>query len=114
MTVARGRPQPPAASAVMAELQAGFCQHDGVPGRCPMCRADSEPDLPDGSVSPGPRRPTELAASGGGGEDDQDPLIEELPLLLAMAEAAVRTYVADHHVEDDSAPDPRSVDWWQW
>lgn len=52
-------PQPRAVSAVLSELQAGFCEHDGVPARCPSCRAATEPeDVPDTPEPPSlrPRR----------------------------------------------------------
>jgi hypothetical protein len=51
-------PQPRAASAVLSELQAGFCEHGGVPGRCPTCRAAAEPiDDRDSPEPPAPRPP---------------------------------------------------------
>jgi hypothetical protein len=44
VTVAKASryPQPGAVCDVLAETRANFCEHDGVPARCPMCRAAAE------------------------------------------------------------------------
>ena len=48
-------PQPRALSTVLAEQQAGYCEHGGVPARCPSCRAAA--DLPDNQETPEPPKP---------------------------------------------------------
>lgn len=48
-------PQPGPVSAVLSELHAGYCEHDGVPARCPSCRAAAPPpDVPDVPDDPEP------------------------------------------------------------
>ncbi len=67
---ARHYPQPRPAGEVLAELAAEYCEHDGVPGRCPMCRAaEASPDPPP----PTTPRPDLTTVADTGDEDDQDP-----------------------------------------
>jgi hypothetical protein len=74
MTTVRAKhyPQPPPAADVLAETSAGYCEHDGVPARCPMCRAAAEA-LAD-QEQPADPEPTETQpAPPPAAEDDPTP-----------------------------------------
>ena len=71
-----GRIHPAPVGDVLAELAAEYCEHDGVPGRCPMCRAaETAPDPPGDEpppASPVPPRPPVPEVADGGREDARD------------------------------------------
>jgi hypothetical protein len=56
MRVARANryPQPRPAAEVLAETHAELCEHDGLPGRCPACRASLHE--PPEAAAPRPKR----------------------------------------------------------
>jgi len=67
-------PQPRDVSIVLAEQQDGFCDHGGVPGRCPSCRAATPPpDIPDSPESAAPRPRRRRAARPSKDDDDLAP-----------------------------------------
>ncbi len=59
--------QPSTTSTILAEVQSGFCEHDGIPGRCPSCRRTAE------KPSPATPRPEPPVVADAGDDDDQDP-----------------------------------------
>ncbi len=63
-------PQPAPSRQVLAELAAEYCVHDGVPGRCPMCRAaETVPDPPSDPPAPTTPRPELTIVVDTGAED---------------------------------------------
>jgi len=61
-----GAPARPA-STVLAAVTGGFCEHGGIPGRCPSCRRGA------GKPPPATPRLEPPVVAGAGDDDDQDP-----------------------------------------
>jgi hypothetical protein len=94
MTTVRAKhyPQPPPSGEVLAEAGAGYCEHDGVPARCPMCRAATElvADTTSGQD----------ATDAGGGDQQGDPGGQEPTEARPVQPQA-------------AGDDPRATPWWQ-
>ncbi len=63
------RRQSAPATTVLAEVTGGFCEHDGIPARCPSCRAAGTAPDPPPPTTP---RPDPPAVAEGGHEDVRD------------------------------------------
>jgi hypothetical protein len=99
MTTVRAHhyPQPRPSADVLAETAAGYCEHDGVPARCPMCRtaahrADTSRD----------QETTPPVAAHAGSDDHEDEPAGQQPADLQLATPSA--------AEDDE--DPRATPWW--